>query len=96
MGRNGKNVPAFTMMVNFVNANVGKVVTSNEILLGENPGRNSETSYLYRFIKLGYIKSVNEKTVMDPLAQYKVLKPFPEHYNSVMLAKETRIFNGLI
>ena len=37
MGRNGKKAPVFLEMVKFVNANVGKVVSSSEILLGKEP-----------------------------------------------------------
>ena len=40
MGRNGKQAPVFSEMVKFVNDNVGKVVSSKEILLGKEPGRN--------------------------------------------------------
>ena len=52
MGRNGKQAPVFPEMVKFVNNNVGKVVSSKEILLGKEPGRNSETAYLYNGYRL--------------------------------------------
>ena len=88
MGRNGKSAPAFPKMVIFINANVGREVVANEILLGKAPGRNSETSYLYRILKLGYAKILDNKNVMDPKAKYKILKRFPENYNSVALMAE--------
>lgn len=96
MGRNGKQAPVFLEMVNFVNNNVGRVVTSNEILLGKLPGRNSETAYLYKFVKLGYVESANGQFVKDVDAEFKVVKKFPDHYNSVMLMEELRALNGLI
>lgn len=96
MGRNGKNAPVFARVVEFVNGNVGKIVTSPEILLGKEPGRNSETSYLYKFIKLGYIKAVNNGFVMHKDTTYEIVKPFPPYYNSVMLKNELREANGLI
>ena len=89
MGRNGKKAPVFLEMVKFVNDNVGKVVSSSEILLGKEPGRNSETAYLYKFVKLGYVEPVdNNSFVKDKTASFKVIKEFPKHYNSVMLMDE--------
>lgn len=96
MGRNGKQAPVFPEMVKFVNNNVGKVVSSKEILLGKEPGRNSETAYLYKFVKLGYVKAVNDGFVMHKDTMYEIVKPFPPHYNSVMFMDELRIANGLI
>lgn len=97
MGRNGKNPPVFPEMVKFVNDNVGKVVSSNEILLGKEPGRNSETAYLYKFVKLGYIKPINENSfVKDKNASFKIMRKFPKHYSSVMLKEELREANGFI
>lgn len=96
MGRNGKKTPVFMEMVNFVNENIGKVVSSKEILLGKNPGRNSETAYLYKFVKLGYVEPVGESFVKDKDANFKVVKAFPKHYNSVMLMDELKVFNGYI
>ena len=96
MGRNGKQPPVFPAIVNFVNDNVGKIVTSQEILLGKEPGRNSETSYLYTFVKLGYIEPTEGSFVKDKNAKFKILKKFPPHYNSVVLREELREFNGLI
>lgn len=96
MGRNGKNVPVFTKMVDFVNNNTGKIVTSYEILLGKEPSRNSETAYLYKFLKLGYVKAVNDGFVMHKDTKYEIIKPFPPHYNSVMFMDELRVANGLI
>lgn len=97
MGRNGKQAPIFPEMVKLVNDNVGKVVSSKEILLGKEPGRNSETSYLYKFVKLGYVEPVGDNGfVKDKTASFKVIKEFPKHYNSVMLMDELRAANGYI
>lgn len=96
MGRNGKQAPVFMEMVKFVNDNVGKVVTSQEILFGKEPGRNSETAYLYKFVKLGYVEPTEGSFVKDKTAKFNVLKKFPDHYNSVTLMDELRVFNGLI
>lgn len=96
MGRNGKKPSAFTEMVNFINNNVGKKISSKEILLGKEPGRNSETAYLYKFIKLEYVKAVNDGFVMHKDTVYEIVKPFPKHYNSVMFMDELRVANGFI
>lgn len=96
MGRNGKNIPVFTKMVEFVNNNTEKIVASSEILLGKEPGRNSETAYLYKFLKLGYVKAVNDGFVMHKDTKYEIIKSFPPHYNSVMFMDELRIANGFI
>ena len=96
MGRNGKQAPVFLEMVKFVNDNVGKVVSSKEILLGKEPGRNSETTYLYKFVKLGYVKAVNDGFVMHKDTVYEIVRPLPKHYNSVMFMDELRVANGFI
>lgn len=96
MGRNGKKPSVFTEMVNFINNNVGKKISSKEILLGKEPGRNSETAYLYKFIKLEYVKAVNDGFVMHKDTAYEIVKPFPKHYNSVMFMDELRVANGFI
>lgn len=96
MGRNGKKLSVFTEMVNFINNNVGKKISSKEILLGKEPGRNSETAYLYKFIKLEYVKAVNDGFVMHKDTMYEIVKPFPKHYNSVMFMDELRVANGFI
>lgn len=96
MGRNGKKAPVFLEMIKFVNDNIGKIVTSNEILLGKDPGRNSETAYLYKFVKLGYVQPIDESFVKDKDAKFKIIKEFPKHYNSVMLMNELRAINGYI
>lgn len=96
MGRNGKKPSVFTEMVNFINNNVGKKISSKEILLGKEPGRNSETAYLYKFIKLEYVKAVNDGFVMHKDTMYEIVKPFPKHYNSVMFMNELRVANGFI
>ena len=96
MGRNGKNKPVFTKFTTFVNSHVGETVTSNEVLLGKEPGRNSETAYLYKVLKLGYIEAVDDGFVTSTETQYRIVKPFPPHYNSVSLTRELREANGLI
>lgn len=96
MGRNGKKPSVFTEMVNFINSNAGKKISSKEILLGKEPGRNSETAYLYKFIKLEYVKAVNDGFVMHKDTMYEIVKPFPKHYNSVMFMDELRVANGFI
>ena len=96
MGRNGKKPSVFTEMVNFINSNVGKKISSKEILLGKEPGRNSETAYLYKFIKLEYVKAVNDGFVMHKDTMYEIVKPLPKHYNSVMFMDELRVANGFI
>ena len=96
MGRNGKKPSVFTEMVNFINSSVGKKISSKEILLGKEPGRNSETAYLYKFIKLEYVKAVNDGFVMHKDTMYEIVKPFPKHYNSVMFMDELRVANGFI
>lgn len=95
MGRNGKKIPVFSEMIKFVNEHVNENVSSEQILLGKEPGRNSETAYLYKFIKLGYVKQVNS-FVQDKHAMYHIVKGFPINYNSVMLKKEMRVLNGFI
>lgn len=94
MGRNGKKAPVFLEMVKFVNDNIGKVVSSSEILLGKEPGRNSETVYLYKFVKLGYVEPVEKGLVKDKGAKFRIAKEFPKHYNSVMFMDELRVVNG--
>ena len=97
MGRNGKQAPVFPEMVKFVNDNVGKVVSSIEILLSKEPGRNSETAYLYKFVKLGYVEPVDDNSfVKDKTASFKVIKEFPKHYKSVMFMDELRVANVYI
>ena len=98
MGRNGKAIPVFSRMIKLVNDNVGKIIGSEEMLLGNEPGRNSVTAYVYKFIKLGYIEmdTEGEKGVLDKKTTYKIKKAFPDHYNSVMLMNELKVYNGLI
>lgn len=96
MGRNGKNPPVFKAMIQFINDNVGKTVSSAEILQGNLPGRNSATSYLYTFVKLGYVKPTNGSFVNSPASAFEILKPFPKGYTSVTYKAEVRAFNGLI
>lgn len=92
MGRNGTKPPVFPEMLKFINSNTGKVVTSQEILLGKEPGRNAETAYLYKFVKLGHILPV-ENSVKNKNAKFKIVKRFPENYNSIDLGKELKLLN---
>lgn len=96
MGRNGKKAPVFMEMVKFINSRVGKIVKSNEILQGKEPGRNAETAYLYKFVKLGYLRPVEKSFVRDKNAKFAVMKGFPEHYNSIALTNELKVINGYI
>ena len=52
--------------------------------------------YLYKLIKLGYVRPANRGFVMCKDTTYEILKPFPPKYNSVTLMEELRIANGLI
>lgn len=92
MGRNGKNAPVFDQMVRFINLNVGQYVNSEQILLGKKPSRKSETAYLYKFIKLGYVKLVIG-SVLDPDAIYYIVKGFEPGYTSVKMKQEMKQFN---
>ena len=92
MGRNGKNAPVFDQMVWFINLNVHKKVTSEQILLGKKPSRKSETAYLYKFIKLGYVTQLTGK-VLDADATYFIEKGFEPGYTSVKMKEEMRQFN---
>ena len=96
MGRNGKAIPVFSRMIKLVNDNVGSVISSKEMLLGKEPGRTSETAYLYKLLKLGYEKAVNDGFVMHKDTMYEIVRPFPKHYNSVMFMDELRVANGFI
>lgn len=96
MGRNGKKAPVFVEMVKFINENIGKVVSSKEILLGKDPGRNSETAYLYKFVKLGYVEPIEEGLIKDKDANFVIVKEFPKRYNSVILMNELKAVNGCI
>lgn len=92
MGRNGKSAPVFDQMVRFISLNVGKEVTSNEILLGNAPSRKSETAYLYKFIKLGYVKQLTSK-VQDANATYYIVRGFEPGYTSVKMKQELKQLN---
>lgn len=94
MGRNGKKSPVFPAMVEFVNNNVGKVVTSEDILLGKEPDRGAETSYLYKFVKLGHVEPIDNGKITDTNTKYKILKAFPTYYNSIMLKRDLQKLNG--
>lgn len=95
MGRNGKKVAVFPKIVQFVNDNIGKVVSQNEILLGQPAGRNSEMAYLYKLCKAGYVIPVDDKPIRDGATMFKIVKSFPPNYTSCMLMNELRIINGL-
>lgn len=94
MGRNGKRPPVFTEMMRFVNEHVGEIVSSEEILLGAEIGRNVNTGYLYKFVKLGYLKPLDNGLVRHKDTKYKIAKAFPPYYNSILLAQDLRAVNG--
>lgn len=91
MGRNGKNTPVFMAMTKVVNDNVGKVISAIEMLAGNRPGRNAATSYIYKFIALGYVEIALGATATDSLAMYRVLKAFPSGYTSVMMKRDMQL-----
>ena len=86
----------FLNMVKFVNSNVGKVVKSKDILLGNEAGRNSGTSYLYTFSKLGYIEPVNGGFISDKDCEFKILMAFPEGFTSVDMKDAARVASGYV
>lgn len=90
MGRNGKKKPVFSTMTSYINANVGKIVSSNSILQGKKPGRNAETAYLYKFIKAGYVEALDKGAITQESTMYRVIKGFSEHYNSKSLMNELK------
>lgn len=94
MGRNGKKDAVFTAVVKFISSNFNKEVSSKEILLGKEPGRNTETAYLYKFIKLGYVEPVGNSFVLDKDARFKIIKELNPRYTSVMIKKDLRIISG--
>lgn len=97
MGRNGKKPSKFQEMMNFINDNVGKIVSSKEILLGQEPGRNSVTSYFYTFVKLGYVVPIDKDSlVKDKNAKFKISKKLPDGYNSVVFGDERKMAAGFI
>lgn len=95
MGRNGKEPSAFNRMIELINSNVGKELTTEQLLAGKAPScKDVATNYLYKFIKLGYISLVSGDKVLNPEAVYHVLNAFPPGYNSVVFMDELRLFNG--
>ena len=97
MGRNGTKPAIFPGMMKFINLNVGKKVKVIDLLLGQKPGRNTQTAYLYKFIKTGYVKVAESNgLVSDENAVYEIIKPFPPYYNSRMLMIEIKEASGLI
>lgn len=99
MGRNGKKAPVFARIIKLLNSdNVGKVMSSEEMLLGNEPGRNSATAYVYKFVKTGYVEIVNEgeRGILDKKTTYRIKKALPPYYNSTTLKNEMRVCKGLI
>lgn len=94
MGRNGKSAPVFPAMVDIVNQNVGKIIDSDTILMGNGITRNAATAYLYKFVKLGYLKPINGGQVKSKETKYEVVKRFSEHYNSISLMDELKAINN--
>ena len=91
-----KKLSVFMRMMNLVNNNVGKVIPSSRMLLGKEPGRISEVSYLYKFIQLGYVETINDGFVMHKSTKYRIIKPFPPNYTLLILLNDLRIAKGLI
>lgn len=89
MGRNGKVLPVFPQVVAFISGNNGKVVTANDILLGHSFDRGAATSYLYKFIKLGYVKPL-ESSVLKQNKHFKIVRFLPPNYSSVQLKADLR------
>lgn len=96
MGRNGKSASLFDQMLKVLKDNFGQEISSSAILLGNKPGRNSATSYLYKFIKLGFVEPLKNGFAMDESTRYIVKRKIPEHYNSVMFGDEMKLSKGLI
>lgn len=93
MGRNGKKPSVFTESIRFINENVGNIVTSEAILLGEKPSRGAATAYLYKFIKMGYVQQITGLSVQDPESTYKILKAFEPGYNSQKMKNDLKLIN---
>lgn len=96
MGRNGKEPSAFNQMIALINDNVGNILTTNQLLSGKKPDcKNTETNYIYKFIKLGYLERKGQHSkVISTDTEYKVLKAFPPQYNSTVFMDELRLANG--
>lgn len=87
----------FNQFLDFLRKNHGKTVTSFQILQGHQPSsKDNFTSYLYKFIKLGYVEPINNGKVVDPNTLYSIIKEVPIFYNSVMMAKDLRMQRGEI
>lgn len=95
MGRNGTKPPVFLSLAAFVNSRVGQEVSLNEILLGKEYGRNAETSYLYKIIKLGYVQ-ITSGDLKEKNAELLIVRPFPVNYNSTKLDRDLKLFNSLV
>lgn len=99
-GRNGTKPAVFPVMARFISLNAGKVVSIKDLLVGQELGRNSHTSYLYKFIKAGYVKPINQNgasvSIKNENAMYEIVKQIPAHFTSSMLDREVKIASGLI
>ena len=91
-----KDTPLFLQMTAFINNNVGNTVSTDDILLGNSDRFTTAVIYIYQFIKLGYIRIINNKAARNKDAIYKILKGFPKHYNLTNMRDELRRFDGLI
>ena len=96
MGRNGTKAPVFPEMVRVINENVGKVLSANTVLLGKGLGRNAVTSYLYRFVKLGYLQPIDNGLVRNVSTSYKVLRKIADNYTSVTFKEELDALNASV
>lgn len=91
MGKNGNRPPVFANLVETINANVGNTVSVYEIMGGEEYGRNAISSYVYSFIKLGYLELIYGRNIADKDAQIKVLKGTPANYTSTQFKLDIRL-----
>lgn len=93
MGRNGKKAAVFPSMVRLIALNTGKTISAHDLLLGKEPARDAATSYIYKFIKLGYLEPVNGGKVMDSNTNYRVLKYIRPDYNSEQMKNDLKLSN---
>ena len=91
MGRNGKKTAVFPSMVRIIALNMGKTISTQDLLLGKEPTRDAATSYIYKFIKLGYLEPVNGGKVMDCSTKYRVLKHIAPDYKSEQMKNDLKL-----
>jgi hypothetical protein len=84
------NPTIFARMTDLIRTHVGEDLTSAYILMGSKPGRNAETTYLYKFIRLGYISPLNGGGVTDVNTIFRVIKCPPAMYSSSDFIKDLK------